>query len=60
MEQHPAPSTADLATYGTLTSHLARSLKLLGLKRAPRDVTPTPTLTDYIEATRESDPESDD
>jgi hypothetical protein len=50
MEQHPAPSTADLAIYGTLTSHLARTFKLLGLKRQPRDV--TPTLQSYLDAAR--------
>jgi hypothetical protein len=57
MEQHPSPSTADLATYGTLTSHLARSLKLLGLKRVPRDV--TPTLRSYLETKLETDSESE-
>jgi hypothetical protein len=51
MEQHPAPSTADLALYGTLTAHLARALKLLGLRRVPKDV--TPTLGDYLSTVRE-------
>jgi hypothetical protein len=51
MEQHPALSTADLAVYGTLSAHLARGLKLLGLKRQPKDVTSV-TLRDYLEAVR--------
>jgi hypothetical protein len=53
MEQHPSPSTADLATYGTLTAHLARALKLLGLKRLPRDT--APSLRDYLDAARQPD-----
>jgi hypothetical protein len=48
MEQKAPLDTADLALYGTLTAHLAQALKLLGLKRQPRDV--TPTLRDYLEA----------
>jgi hypothetical protein len=48
MEQHPAPSTADLAVYGTLTSHLVKTLRTIGLKRLPKDV--TPTLRDYLDA----------
>jgi hypothetical protein len=59
MEQHPAPSTADLAIYGTLTSHLARTFKLLGLKRQPRDV--TPTLQSYLDSVRQrANAEADD
>jgi hypothetical protein len=50
MEQAPAPSTADLAAYGTLTSHLGKTLRLIGLKRVPRDVTLAPTLRDYLDA----------
>jgi hypothetical protein len=50
MEQHPAPSAADILAYGTLTSHLGKTLRLLGLKRVARDVTPTPTLSDYLSA----------
>jgi hypothetical protein len=48
MEQAPAPSHADLALYGTLTAHLCKALKMIGLKRVPRDM--TPTLSDYLEA----------
>jgi hypothetical protein len=51
MEQHPAPSIAELAAYGTLTSHLTRALRLLGLKRLPKDV--TPTLQSYLDAARQ-------
>jgi hypothetical protein len=43
--------------YGTLTGHLARTLSLLGLKRMPRDV--TPTLRDYLEAARQPDQNAD-
>jgi hypothetical protein len=57
MEQHPAPSTADLAVYGTLTSHLGKTLRLLGLKRVPKDV--TPTLRDYLDAARRPDSDAD-
>jgi hypothetical protein len=53
MEQLPAPTNADIAQYGTLTSHLARTFKLLGLKRQPRDV--TPTLQSYLDAARTPD-----
>ena len=53
MEQLPAPTNADIAQYGTLTSHLARTFKLLGLKRQPRDV--TPTLQSYLNAVRAPD-----
>jgi hypothetical protein len=55
MEQHPAPSTADLAAYGTLTSHLGKTLRLLGLKRVPKDITSIPTLESYLEARRRQD-----
>jgi hypothetical protein len=37
-----------------LTGRLTQVLNLLGLRRRPRDV--TPTLRDYLEATRESEP----
>jgi hypothetical protein len=60
MEQHPAPSTADLAVYGTLTSHLVKTLRTIGLKRLPKDV--TPTLRDYLDAraqTVTNEPEDD-
>jgi hypothetical protein len=55
MEQHPAPSTADLALYGTLTSHLVKTLRTIGLKRVPRDV--TPTLQSYLDARQPQDVE---
>jgi hypothetical protein len=38
----------DLGTYGMLTGHLTRALKTIGLKRQPRDV--TPSLQDYLDA----------
>jgi hypothetical protein len=50
MERTPAPSAADITTYGTLTSHLGKTLRLLGLKRVAKDV--TPTLSDYLSARR--------
>jgi hypothetical protein len=54
MEQEAAAGRPiDATTYGTLTGHLARTLSLLGLKRVPRDV--TPTLRDYLDAARAPD-----
>ena len=46
MEAKERPEYPEIALYGTLTSHLARTLKVLGLKRQPRDV--TPTLQSYL------------
>jgi hypothetical protein len=43
----------DATVYGTLTGHLTRALKALGLKRQPRDV--TPTLQHYLDAARQED-----
>jgi hypothetical protein len=40
----------DLAIYGELTDRLGRTLQRLGLKREPRDV--TPSLKDYLKAVR--------
>jgi hypothetical protein len=48
MEMKPKLEMAELALYGTLTAHLARTFNLLGLKRQPRDI--TPTLRDYLDA----------
>jgi hypothetical protein len=45
--------TLDATVYGTLTGHLARTLSLLGLKRVPKDV--TPTLQGYLDAARPPD-----
>jgi hypothetical protein len=58
MEQKATPDTADLAAYGALTSHLARTFNLLGLKRQPRDV--TPTLRDYLVAARAPEVDEDE
>jgi hypothetical protein len=52
MEQLPAPSAADLAQCGT-RAHLCKTLKMIGLKRVPRDV--TPTLQSYIKAVSQPD-----
>jgi hypothetical protein len=38
----------DVTAYTTMMGHLSRTLKVLGLKRQPRDV--TPTLPDYLAA----------
>jgi hypothetical protein len=46
-------ATFDATVYGTLTGHPTRTLGVLGLKRQPRDI--TPTLRDYLEAVREPD-----
>jgi hypothetical protein len=49
MEQQAAANqTFDVTAYGTLTGHLTRALKAIGLKRVPRDI--TPTLQKYLEA----------
>jgi hypothetical protein len=58
MEQEASPGAPlNLTVYGLLTGHLSRALKVLGLKRQPRDV--TPTLADYLRAVsqRQSQPE---
>ena len=58
MEQQAARGeTFDVTSYGTLTGHLTTALKAIGLKRVPRDV--TPTLRDYLTAVRQPD-ESDE
>jgi hypothetical protein len=57
MEAKERPEYPEIALYGTLTSHLARTLKVLGLKRQPRDV--TPTLQSYLDA-RAAEAERDD
>jgi hypothetical protein len=59
MEQKAVEGGAfDAVVYGTLTGHLTRALKALGLKRAPRDI--TPTLQSYLAAVRQPpDPEDD-
>ena len=43
----------DATTYGTLTGHLTRALRTLGLKRLPRDT--APSLRDYLDAARQPD-----
>jgi hypothetical protein len=48
----------DPTVYSTLTGQLTRTLNTVGIKRRPKDV--TPTLNDYIVATREPEPELDD
>jgi hypothetical protein len=39
----------DLDLYGKLTDRLGRCLQRLGIKRVPRDVELTPSVSDYIE-----------
>jgi hypothetical protein len=46
--------TLDATVYSTLTEQLTRTLNAVGIKRLPKDV--TPTLRDYIEAARETEP----
>jgi hypothetical protein len=48
----------DVTAYGTLTGHLTRALKTLGLKREPRDV--TPTLQNYLDARQQPEEEDAD
>jgi hypothetical protein len=52
MERKP-PETFNVTAYATLMGHLTRTLSLLGLKRVPKDV--TPTLRDYLKAVRQPD-----
>jgi hypothetical protein len=49
--------TLDAIAYGTLTGHLTRALRVLGLKRVPHDV--TPTLQNYLDAARQPDEDDD-
>jgi hypothetical protein len=59
MEREASPGAPlNLTVYGILTGHLSRALKVLGLKRQPRDV--TPTLQDYLNAVRQPAPEDDE
>jgi hypothetical protein len=52
MEQRAAAGEPfDLSTYATATGHLGRTLKLLGLKREPREE--VPSLRDYLNAARQ-------
>jgi hypothetical protein len=53
MEQKAAAGEPfDLTTYATATGHLGRTLKLLGLKRLPRES--APSLRDYLDAQRQA------
>jgi hypothetical protein len=57
LERKPAPlEPAEVSSYVLMTGHLARTLKALGLKRQPRDI--TPSLKDYLAAARQ--PENPD
>jgi hypothetical protein len=59
MEQGAAEGKSfDPIVYGQLTGHLTRALKALGLKRTPKDV--TPTLADYLNAVRQPQPQPED
>jgi hypothetical protein len=52
MEQKAAAGEPfDLTAYATATGHLGRTLKLLGLKREPREE--VPSLRDYLDAARQ-------
>jgi len=54
MEQKAAAGEAfDATAYGTLTGHLTRALRTLGLKREPREE--VPRLQDYLNAARQPD-----
>jgi hypothetical protein len=48
----------DVNIYGELTDRLGRALQRLGLKRRPRDV--TPTSQDYLAAMRPPQPDNPD
>jgi hypothetical protein len=58
MERETRLENIDLALYGTLTSHLCKALKMIGLKRVPHDV--TPSLRGYLEAVSEPETPSDE
>jgi hypothetical protein len=59
MEQEATPvAPLNLTVYGVLTGHLCRALAMLGLKRQPRDI--TPTLQDYLNAVRQPQPEEEE
>jgi hypothetical protein len=45
----------DATVYSTLTGQLTRTLTTVGIKRLPKDV--TPTLQGYLDATRQPDSE---
>jgi hypothetical protein len=51
------PEAFNVAAYASLTGRLNQTLSLLGLKRQPRDV--TPTLRDYLDAARRPDAEEE-
>jgi hypothetical protein len=54
MEQKAAAGEPfDLTAYATATGHLGRTLKLLGLKRLPRE--DVPSLREYLDAQRRPD-----
>ena len=56
MEQRHMPGdTATLLVYGVLTGHLARAFRSIGLERR----LPTLSLTDYIAAVHEAEPDTD-
>jgi hypothetical protein len=52
-EKATAGEPFDATQYGTLTGHLTRALRTLGLKRLPRDT--TPSLREYLDAARQPD-----
>jgi hypothetical protein len=57
LERKAAPlEPAEVSSYVLMTGHLARTLRALGLKRRPRDI--TPSLKDYLAAAKR--PESSD
>ena len=56
MEQRHVPGdTATLLVYGVLTGHLARAFRSIGLERR----LPTLSLTDYVAAVHEAEPDTD-
>jgi hypothetical protein len=59
LERKPAPlEPGEISSYVLMTGHLARTLRALGLKRVPRDT--TPTLQAYLAAARAPAESSDD
>ena len=48
-----------MTAYVALAGRLTQMLTVLGLKRVPKDVTPTPSLRDYLDAARQPDSDAD-
>jgi hypothetical protein len=60
LERRASPERPfDVTAYVALAGRLTQMLTVLGLKRVPKDVTPTPSLRDYLDAARQPDSDAD-